>query len=94
MNVGNDSLGTCSVMPANGLNSILWLMPTSSSNGAVSPMIRATPSMMPVTMPAMAVGSTTRRMVRHFGTPSAYDASRSSFGTSFSTSALDRPIAG
>ena len=57
-------------------------------------MMRATPSMMPVTMPPMAVGSTTRRIVRHFGTPSAYDASRSSFGTSLSISSVDRMITG
>ena len=49
-------------------------------------------SMTPVTMPPSAVGSTTRRIVCHFGTPSAYDASRSSFGTSLSISSVDRTI--
>ena len=36
--------------------------------------------MTPVVMPAIEVGSTTLRIVSHFGTPSAYAASRSSFG--------------
>ena len=33
-------------------------------------------------------------MVFHFGTPSAYDASRSSFGTSLSISSVDRVTTG
>ena len=58
------------------------LLPTTSSTGAVSPITRATASMTPVVMPVDAVGSTTRRIVFHFGTPRAYDASRSELGTS------------
>ena len=41
------------------------------SSGAVSPMIRASPNRIPVTMPENAVGSTMRTMVTHLGTPSA-----------------------
>ena len=46
-------------------------MPTVTSSGAVSPMTRAMASVMPDVMPAMLVGMTTLRIVRHFGTPSA-----------------------
>ena len=63
--------------------------PAVMSSGAVSPMTREIESMMPVVMPAMDVGSTTFTIVSHFGTPSAYDASRSSFGTSRSISSVD-----
>ncbi|CAM5440015.1 hypothetical protein SALBM135S_06620 [Streptomyces alboniger] len=56
--------------------------------------MRATESMTPVVMPPIAVGSTTLRMVRHFGTPRASDASRSSFGTSLSISSVERTITG
>ena len=45
-------------------------------------------------MPAIAVGSTTFTMVFHFGTPSAYDASRNSFATSFSISSAERTTTG
>ena len=45
-------------------------------------------------MPASAVGSTTLTIVRHFGTPRAYDASRSSFGTSLSISSVERTTTG
>ncbi len=47
-------------------------------------------NVMPVMIPASAVGSTTLTIVRHWGTPSAYAASRSSFGTSFSISSVER----
>src|SRR3954454_3384208 len=40
-------------------------------SGAVSPAARATASVVPVTMPPIAVGRTTLRTVRHFETPSA-----------------------
>ena len=40
-------------------------------SGAVSPAARATASVVPVTMPPIAVGSTTLSTVRHFETPSA-----------------------
>ena len=52
------------------------------------------PSTMPVITPLSAVGSTTRRIVFHLGTPSAYDASRNSFGTSLSISSVVRTITG
>ena len=50
--------------------------------------------MMPVVIPARDVGSTTLRIVRHFGTPRAYEASRSSFGTSRSISSVERTTTG
>ena len=64
------------------------------SSGAVSPMTRAMASVTPVTRPAAAVRSTTFTMVSHFGTPSAYAASRSSFGTSLSISSDARTTTG
>ena len=64
------------------------------SSGAVSPTIRATASITPVTMPASAVGSTTFVIVRHFGTPSAYDASRRLLGTIRSISSVERTTIG
>ena len=45
-------------------------------------------------MPENAVGSTTFMIVFHFGTPSAYDASRSSLGTSLSISSVERTTDG
>lgn len=57
-------------------------------------MIRAMASMTPVAMPPIAVGRTTFRMVRHFGMPRAREASRSSFGTSFSISSVERTTTG
>ena len=68
--------------------------PAMISSGAVSPITRATASVMPVMMPASAVGSTTLTIVRHFGTPRAYDASRSSCGTSLSISSQERTTTG
>ena len=50
--------------------------------------------MTPVMMPENAVGSTTLTIVFHLGTPSAYDASRSSFGTSLSISSVERTTTG
>ena len=44
-------------------------------------------------MPGIAVGSTILRIVSHFGIPSAYDASRSSPGTS-SISSVERTTTG
>ncbi len=57
-------------------------------------MTRAIDSMTPVVMPAIEVGRTIFTTVRHFGTPSAYDASRSSLGTSRSISSVDRTTTG
>jgi hypothetical protein len=45
-------------------------------------------------MPEIAVGITTLVTVFHFGTPSASDASRSSFGMSRSISSLERTTTG
>ena len=66
--------------PSHTLKLVYETMPTVMSSGAVSPITRAMAIMIPVVIPAMAVRSTTLTMVRYFGTPSAYEASRSSFG--------------
>ncbi|MCY1243294.1 hypothetical protein D9M72_563020 [compost metagenome] len=50
--------------------------------------------MTPDAMPEIAVGMTTLRMVRHLRTPRAYAASRSSLGTIFSISSLERTTTG
>ena len=86
--------GSEACAPSKGLVLMNGLPKTSSSTGAVSPAIRATASMTPVVMPPMAVGRTTFRMVRHFGMPSAREASRSSFGTSLSISSVERTTTG
>ena len=70
------------------------MKPASSSSGAVSPDDPGHPSMMPVTMPGSAVGTTTLRIVRQRGTPSASEDSRSSFGTSLSISSVLRTTTG
>ena len=82
------------IRPSNGLMFTPVVRPTVTSSGAVSPMTRATASVMPDAMPAIAVGMTTLRIVRHFGTPSAYAASRSSFGTILSISSVERTTTG
>ena len=64
------------------------------SKGAVSPAARAIASVVPVRMPPKDVGTTTRKTVCHFETPSAKLASRSSFGTSASTSIVARATSG
>ena len=56
--------------------------------------MRATASIAPVMMPESAVGMTTLRIVRHFGMPRAYDASRRSRGTMRSISSVDRTTTG
>jgi hypothetical protein len=83
-----------SCWPWNGSKLIDWLPTATSSTGAVSPAARATASMIPVTMPGSAVGSTIRRIVFHFGIPSAYAPSRSAVGTSRSISSVDRVTVG
>src|SRR5687768_16153912 len=50
--------------------------------------------MTPVTMPDSAVGSTIFTIVFHFGTPSAYEASRSSSGTRRNISSVERTTTG
>ena len=79
---------------SNGLRFTPVVMPTAMSSGAVSPITRAIARVMPDAMPAIDVGTTTLRIVRHFGTPSAYDASRSSFGTILSISSVERTTTG
>src|SRR5699024_564108 len=69
-------------------------LPIWISTGAVSPMTRATARKMPEIMPDSAVGMTMLTMVFHLGTPSAYEASRSSSGTSLSISSVDRTMSG
>ncbi len=58
------------------------------SSGAVSPITRAMARIAPDTMPGNAVRSTILVMVRCLVTPSAYEASRRSFGTILSISSL------
>jgi hypothetical protein len=57
--------------PLKGLRFVALVVPTMTSNGAVSPMTRAMARVTPVPSPAIAVGSTTFTTVRHLGTPSA-----------------------
>ena len=73
---------------------MLAVNPEMMSRGAVSPMTRAMASVTPVVMPAIDVGMTILRIVSHFGTPSAYEASRSSLGTILSISSLERTTTG
>ena len=68
--------------------------PATTSSGAVSPITREIASTTPVTTPPIDVGSTTLTMVRHFGTPRAYDASRRSSGTSRNISSDERTTVG
>ena len=56
--------------------------------GAVSPAIRATARSVPVTKPALALGKTTLKVVRHLCAPRASDASRTLLGTSFRDSSV------
>ena len=63
-------------------------------SGAVSPATRATASTVPVTMPPIVCGRTMLSVVRQRGTPSARLASRSEFGTSASTSIVERATSG
>lgn len=62
--------------------------------GAVSPAILATARSVPVTKPALAVGKTTLRVVRHLCAPRASEASRTVFGTSLSDSSVVRATTG
>src|SRR5664279_1078539 len=80
--------------PLRGLALKLLVKLAAMKIGAVSPMTRAIASMVPVTRPAMAVGSTIRVMVANLVTPSAYDASRSTEETSLSISSLERTTIG
>ena len=81
--------GRVIIWSLNRLKFVESVDPAMISSGAVSPMTRAMASVTPVMIPAMAVGSTTLTIVRHFGTPRAYDASRRSVGTSLSISSAD-----
>src|SRR5690606_29263617 len=73
--------GSVIIWFSNRLVFMLSVKPAVNSSGAVSPMTRAMASITLVAIPAIEVGMTTFRIVSHLGTPSAYDASRSSFGT-------------
>ena len=88
------STGRVVIRSSNGLKLVRVVRPAISSSGAVSPTTRAMASVTPVTMPPSAVGSTTLAIVRHFGTPRAYDASRRSSGTSRSISSVERTTIG
>src|SRR3954467_13094399 len=77
------------IRPSNGFPFTEVTTPVVISSGAVSPMMRAIASITPVTMPAIAVGRTTLTTVFHFGTPSAYAASRRWLGTMRSISSVD-----
>ena len=77
MNTGSDALGAVERVVVDEV-----VAADDQQHGAVSPMTRAIASITPVVMPVEAVGSTMRSTVFHFGTPRAYDASRSALGTS------------
>ena len=62
--------------------------------GAVSPAILDTAKSTPVKRPFLAAGSTTFKVVRQLCTPSASDASRRVFGTSFRDSSVVLVISG
>jgi len=62
--------------------------------GAVSPATRATDSMIPVTIPLFAAGTTMDRIVRARVAPRPSDASRSEFGTRRSISSVVRSTMG
>ena len=64
-------VGSVAMRPPKRSLAIAFVYGPRMISGAVSPMTRARPSRMPVTMPANAVGRTTLMMVFHFGTPSA-----------------------
>ena len=60
----------------------------------MSPEIRATASVAPVRIPPIARGNTTPSVVRQRGAPKPRAASRSEFGTSASTSIVERATRG
>ena len=64
------------------------------SSGAVSPAMRATASVAPVRIPPIACGRTIPSVVRQRGDPRPSAASRSEFGTSASTSIVERATSG
>ena len=65
-----------------------------NSSGAVSPAARATASSTPVTIPGSAVGSTTLKITRQRGAPSASADSRSAAGTSSRITSAERMTTG
>ena len=78
----------------NGLTLKLSVKLAAMKIGAVSPTTRAVASPTPVTRPANEVRSTIFVIVLYFATPSAYEASRSSCGTSRSISSEARTTIG
>ena len=71
-----------------------WLPNAVNSSGAVSPLMRARASRMPVTMPAEALRYSTCTMTFQCGTPSDSAASRIVVGTSCSISSVVRTTTG
>ncbi len=67
----------------------MFLTTPVSMSGATSPAPRAMARIMPVRMPGLAWGRTTRRIVCHFDAPHATAASRSARGTAASASSVD-----
>ena len=86
--------GSVVIRPSKRLKFTPSVAPATTSSGAVSPMTREMASTTPVMTPPIAVGTTTLRMVRHLGTPSAYAASRRSIGTNRNISSDDRTTVG
>ena len=72
------------------LDVVLSVAAAVNSNGAVSPAARATASSTPVTIPGSAVGSTTLKITRQRGAPSASADSRSPEGTSSRITSAER----
>ena len=64
------------------------------SSGAVSPATRATASVAPVSTPPIVCGTTIPSVARQRGAPTPSAASRSEFGTSASTSIVERATNG
>ena len=71
-----------------------WLLSAVNSSGAVSPLMRASASRMPVTMPGSAARYSTCTVTFHCGTPSDSAASRICDGTSRSISSVVRTTTG
>jgi hypothetical protein len=71
-----------------------WLLSAVNRSGAVSPLMRATASSTPVTMPALAARYATLRIITALGIPKAAVASRNALGTSNSMSSVVRTTTG
>jgi len=71
-----------------------WLLSAVNSKGAVSPLMRATASNSPVTMPLRAAGYRILTVVRHGYAPIAADESFIPAGTRLSMSSVVRNVIG